>query len=176
MDNIIKYFVKEPEREFHIRELARLAKKSPTTVSKLLLNLEKENLLVSARKLNHLFYKANAENKSFKDFKACSNIGQLRRSGLIDYLDKELNHPEAIVLFGSFRKAEDIPASDVDLLVISSLKKQLNLKRFEDKIGRKIDLFVHSNAEIEKMKTKNKELLNNWLNGVVLSGFWEVFK
>ena len=49
------------------------------------------------------------------------------------------------------------------------------LERFEKKLKHKIQLFLHSRKEIKTMKTKNKELLNNLVNGVVVYGFWEAF-
>ncbi len=176
MDNLLEYFIKEPEREFHIRELAKLTKRSPTTVSKYLIKFKKDKILNSKKKFNHLFFKANIENPIFKDLKLFYNIKKLRESGLVDHLIEEFNHPEAIILFGSFRKAEDFPKSDIDMLVITSLKKEINLIKFEKILGHKIQLFLHSNKEIDNMKVKNKELLNTWANGLVLNGFWEIFK
>src|SRR3989344_4808251 len=82
----------------------------------------------------------------------------------------------AIVLFGSFAKGEDAEKSDIDLLVITSAKKELNLDIFDKKLGRKIQLFLFSEKEIEKMKESNKELLNSLINGIILYGFFEVFK
>lgn len=176
MDNLLEHFIKEPEREFHVRELAKLTKKSPTTVSKYLNLYKKEQLLACKNKLNHLLYKANIENKAFKDAKLFYNIKKLTSSGLIEYLDEEFNKPEAIILFGSFRKAENIAVSDIDILVVTPIKKEVNLSRFEKYLGHKIQLFLHSSKEIEVMKVKNKELLNSFINGFVLHGFWEIFK
>lgn len=180
MDDMLEYFIVEPEREFHVRELAKLSKKSPTTTSKYLNKLKKERLLISRRKFNHLLFKANNENLLFKDVKRSYNIRKLRESGLMEYLIEEFKHPEAIVLFGSFVKGEDIPKSDVDILVITSLLPLLgensNLIKFERKLGHKIQLFVHNNKEIDKMKIKNKGLVNNWINGTVLDGYWELYK
>lgn len=176
MDRLLDFFIKEPEREFHVRELARLTKKSPTTISKYLTKLKKDKILISKRKLNHLLFKANIENKSFKDLKLSFNIRKIRDSGLINYINDQFNHPEAIILFGSFAKAENIPSSDIDILIISPSKKNINLQKYEKILQHSIQLFVHSKVEIDKMKIKNKELLNNWINGIVLEGFWEIFK
>jgi|SRR3989344_4764533 len=176
MDNLLKYFIKEPEREFHVRELAKLDRKSPTTISKHLNKLKNEGLLLSRKKLNHLLFKANTENQHFKDLKIFFNIKSLRESGLIGCLIDEFNQPEAIILFGSFRRGEDTQQSDIDILIISPLKKEINLIKFEKILNRKIQLFIYPNSEIDKMKIKNKELLNNWINGLVLHGFWELFK
>jgi len=176
MNKILDFFIEEPEKEFHVRQIAKLVKKSPTTISKYLKKLKKEDILKSEKKLNHLFFKANSENNKFKIIKLNYNLNSLFNSGVIDYLIKEFNYPKSIVLFGSFAKAENISRSDVDLLIISNLKKNIDLKEFEKKLGYEIQLFVYSKEEIEKMKEKNKELLNNFVNGIVIYGYWELFR
>jgi len=175
MDNILNFFIKEPEKQFHIRQISKLLGKSPTTISKYLKELKEKNILKSEKKLNHLLFKANVENKKFKQLKLNYNLNLLYGSGLIDYLVKELNYPEAIILFGSFAKAENSSVSDIDLLIISPSKKDIKLTNFEKRVGHKIQIFIHSKKDIEKIKEKNKELLNNWINGITLYGFWEVF-
>jgi len=176
VDNLLDFFIKNPEKEFHVRELSKLLKKSPTTISKYLKDLERKKILVSEKKLNHLLFMANTKSNSFKQIKLNHNLNFLHNSGLINYLIKEFNYPEAIVLFGSYAKAENTIQSDIDLLIISSSKKRVNLEKFEKKIESKIQLFIHSKEEIKKMKEKNKELLNSWINGIVIYGYLEMFK
>jgi len=175
MDKLIEFFIKEPEKEFYVRQIASLLKKSPTTISKYLKDYEAKNILKSERKFNHLLFKAN-NSEEFKQVKLAYNLDIIKKSGLINYILEEFNNPEAILLFGSFAKAEDIKSSDIDVLVISPLKKDINMEKFENKLGHKIQIFLHSNKEIENMKEENKELLNSWINGIVLHGFLEVFK
>lgn len=175
MDKILEIFIENPEKEFHVRELARALKLSPTTVSNKLKKYTKDNILFSDRKLNHLFFKANSENPRYKLLKVHYNLLAIENSGLITYLEEQF-HPHAISLFGSFAKAENIPSSDIDLLIISSSKKELNLEKFEKYLKHKIQLFTFSHEDIRKMKEKNKELLNNLANGVILRGYLELFK
>ena len=172
-EKLLSYFFEEPEREFHVRELAKLMKKSHTTISKYLNLLKKEQLLVSSEKLNHLLFKANV-NKKFKDFKLNYNLSLIRDSGLLDYLKDKFNYPEAIVLFGSFAKAENIKKSDIDILVVSPIKKKIELKEFEKNTGHEIQIFIYSGKELFSLK--NKELLNSFINGIVLEGYIEVIK
>lgn len=175
MDKLLNFFIKESEKEFYVRQLSKLLNKSPTTISKNLKEYKKKGILNSEKKFNHLLFKANTQSKEFKQLKLNYNINLLNDSGLIDYLIKEFNHPQAIVLFGSFAKAENTSQSDIDLLIINPSKKQINLNNFEKKLQNPIQLFIYSKDEIEKMKQKNKELLNNFINGIILNGFWEVF-
>ena len=174
MDIILRPFIKEPEREFHVRELSKLLGKSPTTVSKYLKKYESDGILISKSKLNHLLFRANTESSRFKQIKLNYNLTSLNESGLIEYLTEKFNHPESIVLFGSFSKAEDNKNSDIDLLIISPKKKELDLGNYEKKLSHKIQLFIHSREEFESIKDKNKELFNNWINGIVVYGYLEV--
>lgn len=174
MDKILKFFIKNPEKEFHVRQIAKLIKKSPTTTSKYLKEFEKRDVLNSEKKLNHLLFKANVKNPEFKQLKLNYNLNLLHDSGILDFLVKQFNYPEAIVLFGSFSKAENISSSDIDLLIISPSKKEVRLEKFEEELNHKIQIFVKSKKDIKKMK--NKELLNQWINGIVIYGFWEMFK
>ena len=59
MDKLLFFFFDNINREYHVRELAKLTKKSPTTVSKHLKKLKGEGVLESERKLNHLLFRAN---------------------------------------------------------------------------------------------------------------------
>lgn len=170
---ILAYFFEEPEKEFYVRELAKLLKKSPTTISKYLEIMKKEQLLISSKKFNHLLFKAEV-NRKFKDLKLNYNLSLIRDSGLLDYIKETFNYPEAIVLFGSFAKAENIKKSDIDILIVSPAKKKLNLGNFEKKLGHEIQIFVYSGKELSSMK--NKELLNSFINGIVLEGYMEVAK
>src|SRR3989344_1930794 len=173
---ILKIFMKEPEREFHIREFAKEIKFSPTTVTSYLEELKKENLLVKQKSRNVILYKANLENQIFKETKKFYNIKNILDFGLIDYLNIELNYPEAIIIFGSYAKGENTLRSDIDIFILTESKKQISLKKFEEKLKAEIQLFIYNKKEFDNLKIKNKELINNILNGVKLSGFIEVFQ
>ena len=61
MDKILDFFIRNPEKEFHVRQISKLIRRSPTTVSKYLKEFEKKEILKSEKKLNHLLFKANTE-------------------------------------------------------------------------------------------------------------------
>lgn len=169
-EKILGMFFEEPEREFYVRELAKSLKKSPTTISKYLNQLDKEGLLVSSNKFGHLFFKANAS-KKFNEFKIHHNIKKIRDSGIVEYFNEKFD-PSAIVLFGSFAKGKNIKRSDIDFLIISPSKREIDVKKYENKLGHEIQIFVHSKDSLKKMK--NKDLVNNFINGIVLEGHMEV--
>lgn len=175
MNKLLPYFYEQSERQFHIRELARITHKSPASISQHLQKLRQKKLLISQKKLNHLLYKANTEEILFKVKKRAYNIETLYNSGLIHYIQEEYNQPQAIILFGSYAKGENNPQSDIDLIIITPLKKPVNLNPFEKKLHHSLQIFTYSLEELRTLTTQNKELLNNFINGIVLEGYMELF-
>ena len=49
MDKILDFFIRNPEKEFHVRQISKLTRRSPTTVSKYLNELEKNEILKSEK-------------------------------------------------------------------------------------------------------------------------------
>ncbi len=170
----LSLFLDNPQSRFHVREVARLVKESPTTVSTKLRRFKKEGFLLSKKEKNHLLYWAGASSV-FKEMKQFHNLKKIRNSGLLLFLTDFYNYPSAIVLFGSFRKGEDTSASDIDICIVTSKEGEPNLTKFERKLKHNIHLFVLSKEKLGIIKQKNPELLNNIINGLVVEGFLEVF-
>ncbi len=163
--NMLKLFFEEPTREFNVREVARLLKISPATASKELKGLVKKGILKERKERVLNLYKANIENDLYKDIKIFYNIRKIKESGLIDALNKFYLKP-TIVMFGSCAFGMDTETSDFDLLIISEKTKAFDVKKYEKKIKRKIQLFVVKDIK----NLKNKYLINNILNGITIQG------
>lgn len=175
IDDILELFIEDSYRKFNVREVARLVKTSPTTASKYLNKAAKGGMLKMEKSRNLVLFAANLESRKFRDMKIYWNVKKIRNSGLIDFIENELNYPEAIILFGSCAKGENKKDSDIDLFILSESKTP-DLSSFEKKLGMKIQTFVNGRSGVEEMKKKNKELLNNVINGIRFSGFLEVFR
>ena len=173
--DIMKLFFEEPNRWFGVREFGKLINVTPSTSSKYLEELMKKDLLERKRERNLKLYRSKIHD-NHKDLKKLYNLAKIRDSGLIKILIEHFNFPEAIVLFGSYAKAENSKESDIDLFILSESKKELDLSEIEKKLKSKVQLFIYSRKRFEIMKTNNKELLNNILNGLMVYGFLEVFK
>lgn len=171
MNNLAKIFFEKPTEEQHVRNIAKKLKISPTTASKYLKELEKKEILRSENKYRHLIFKANTESKTYKVLKRNHNIQKLYDSNLIKHLEEIYNEPEAIILFGSYSRAEDTEQSDIDLAIITTTKKEINLEKYEKKLGKKIQIFEITREEFKKM---NKNLKNNIINGIILEGYIEL--
>lgn len=174
--NTIKIlFMDYPEKIFHIREIAKRISVNPMTARKYLTELKEEEFVIEVpSKLKVKDYKLNIENDFARLEKMFYNIKKIFSSGLIDFLNKELAYP-GIILFGSMAKGEDNSDSDIDLFVYSETKKELEFGTYEKKLKKNIQLFLMNRKEFERNKEKNKNLINNILNGIKISGFIEVF-
>ena len=164
--NTLKLFFEYPTKEYNVREVARLVKISPPTSSKILTELTKRGLLKMKKNRMMKLYKSNLESDMYRDAKIYYNIRMIKESGLLNYLNSYYLKP-TIILFGSASKGIDTETSDFDILVVSE-KNELppNLKQFEKKVKRKIQILT-----ARKLKAiKNKHLLNNILNGIVIQG------
>jgi len=162
----LKIFFEEPNREFNVREYARLMKISPATASKILKNLSNRKILLGREERIFKLYKSNLDSGLYIDLKIFYNIRKLRESSLIDELNDFYLKP-VIVLFGSASFGMDNENSDWDILVVSEKKKSFtDLKKFERKLKRKIQIFNVNNIT----DLKNDNLINNVLNGAIIQG------
>ena len=164
---VMEIFLKHPEMKFHLRELERMTKLSMPGARKIAIKLEKEGLLESKKeKMVKNFYASR--NEKFTQLKRAYNIYSIFNLGLLDKLRKEYEEPEAIILFGSYSRGEDITQSDVDIAIITKKHKELNLLEFEKRLARNIKIY-----EI-RVETAEKEFLNTLANGIVIHGYLKV--
>ncbi|MEA3430836.1 MAG: nucleotidyltransferase domain-containing protein [Nanoarchaeota archaeon] len=164
--NTLKPFLEEPNKEFNVRELARLLNIAPATASKKLKYFTKNKILKQREERMLLLYKADLDSEFYKDLKIYYNIRKIKKSGLIEILNKFYLKP-SITLFGSTATGLDTKTSDIDLFVETEQKSQIKeLKTFEKKINRTLQILTASDIK----KLKNPHLINNILNGITIQG------
>ena len=135
---ILKEFLDFPTKKFQIREISRNVKISLPSVINHLKALEKGNLIIKEKNELYPSYIANRENELFKFYKKMNTLMAMHQSGFIDYI-YDTCLPDAIILFGSAAIGEDVETSDLDIFVQSSEKK-LDLKKYEKKFHRRIEI------------------------------------
>ncbi|MBW3014891.1 nucleotidyltransferase domain-containing protein [Candidatus Woesearchaeota archaeon] len=158
--NDLKPFFEDCYRRINVREYARLIGITAPTASKLLTYYKDQGLLTKELDRNYIFYSADKESKLFRDLSRV--YWSLELEPLVKQMEKELIDP-LIILFGSLSKAEVKPGSDIDIAVFTSSTKKPLLKHKK----REIQLFIFKDK-----KSVPKQLLNNILNGHILSGAW----
>ena len=163
---ILKELFENPTRKFHILELARITSLHPNTILDSLNSLAKEKLVKQEKKTHIKEVCANLENKEFIIKKRLFNLEQIYNSKIIGFLIK-IYAPEAISIIGSYSQGEDIEKSDIDLVIITKKKEDINLEKFEKILKRKIHLITTDYKEI------SNEFYINLINGILLYGYLE---
>ncbi len=163
--NNLDVFFENSYKKISVREYSRIKKVSPPTASKLLKEYTKKGLLKFKKDRIYYFFYPNINSDLFIDLSKIYWKEKIKKSGLIEYLKKELIDPK-IILFGSLSKGEIKENSDIDLAVFSITKKDLDLKKYEKKLKRKIDLFLFENLS----EIKSEHLKNSILNGFRIEG------
>jgi len=171
---VLLLFFNEPYRDFHLREIAKLAKVSSSTAKRFLDFYNERGFLEKQRKANLVLFKANLENPAFKHMKVSYFL--MKSRPLVDYL-REVYPDSSIVLYGSCARGEDDSQSDIDLLVISRKKEKAELDKFEKQFERKITLLVCKPREWEEKARSDRAFYERILtDGIVLQGSLPVVK
>lgn len=171
--DIMKVFFEDPVGEYHIRGIARLTKLNPMTVRKYFNKLTKDGMLLKKETNVYIAYSANTKSLKFRNLKLHYNLEMLRESKLIQDLEIFYDYP-TIVLFGSYSNSTNTKDSDIDLCIITNIHKEFNVEKYSNILKRQVSLHKFAEKDIQNMKTKNPELLNNICNGIVISGKLEV--
>ena len=170
--NVAGVFFKEPTKDHYLLEISKKADLSHTSTKTHLQTLIKLSLIKESveKKGDRKFpiFRAEIQNKNYKTYKKIFNLLELHNSKLVDFLQDSLM-PKCIVLFGSYRRGEDVEDSDIDLFM-ESKEEKVELSKFTKLLNRNIQL--HFKDDFKKYP---KELKNNIINGVVLQGYLEAF-
>ena len=173
-NKIIEVLFRYPEKEFSLSDLAREAGVAKANIGEILEEF-KEAGLINIEKLSKIWrIKSNQTNWLYIRSKIVYNLNFIYKSGLVEYLVDLFRNPKAIVLFGSFRKGEDISTSDIDIAMEKdefTEHKIIGLRELSDvekNLDRRIQIHEFNRKVIDK------GLFNNIANGIVLLGFLEV--
>ncbi len=166
---VLKVFLESPLEKFGLREISKMTKISPVSVMNYLKEFEKEELIKKETRKNLPVYSGMRDNSKFIFYKKLSILSELNNSGVVEYIWEKVS-PQAIVLYGSFARGESIENSDIDLFILGK-EIPIKLENFEKILNKKIHLLFS-----ETLREVRKELKNNILNGIILSGYIKVFE
>jgi predicted nucleotidyltransferase len=163
---ILNFLFSHSESVFNARDLARALKVSQPAISKALPFLSKSEFIRATKDKNSKRFSIglNRDNPLVIGLKRAENLKLIYESGLAEFL-KESFPGCLVILFGSFSRGEDIGRSDIDIAVIGTKGKNIELSKFNKLLEKEIIVnFYTSFGEI------HKNLKENILNGIVISG------
>jgi len=166
-DRILNLFFNEGTKHWHFKDIVKKAKISEDRANYWLKKLVKEEIIKRVKPRGKMpYFIANFESSEYKNKKKLFALSQLFNSGFLDYLHS-LKNANAIVIFGSYARADWYTESDIDLFVVGHEKK-LDLVRYELKLGREIQTHVFKDKnEVKKIKSG---LIHNVINGFFVKG------
>jgi predicted nucleotidyltransferase len=150
---VLALLLMHPEQSFHVREIARITGKPAGTLYRELSSLAQAGLLIRSPFGNQVHYRANPACPIYEELR-----GILRKTfGVADVLRDALeslaDQIEVAFVYGSVARGEERAASDVDVMIIGTLKfadAVLALSTAEEMLRRAVNPHVYSLREFKK--------------------------
>ena len=170
---VLAWYFAHPREERGLNELVTILYISKTTASTVIQQLVDEGAL-KVKIIGRMWRVTWADNSRFKAEKIAYNLGRIYESGITHSIVELYPNAKAIILFGSYRKGDDVEESDLDIAVEITGNHDLQVIQ----LGVLQQLGYRSNVPVNlHVFSRNKIDLNlfaNIANGIVLAGFLEV--
>ena len=195
---ILEVFLKNPFKEIHLREVARLSKVSLNNVDNSLRLFVKDKMFKRRDVSNMAFFRPDLENEFLlkifeflelgkrKEFynknKKIARLLQKYTQHIIDLSSKKI---QLVILFGSVARSEWTKGSDIDILVVVSEKDKdviSTLNKAKMDVGPLLEIRPISTTTdkfIEGFRKKTEFYDELWKDRIVLYNeflFWQLIK
>ena len=171
---VMTWFFAYPNEDFTLNELHTAVGMAKTTAREAVNALLKDGFL-DLKTIGRLWrIRANQTHEYFSTKKIAYNLSLVYDSRLLEHVNKNYPHALSVVLFGSYRKGDDMPGSDVDIAVEILGSEPIKIvelgiiSQCGYRQNVKVNLHVFSRNEVDL------NVFANIANGIVLQGFLEV--
>lgn len=162
----------QPERWWFMTELARQLGVTPSSLQRELEALVGSGILLRRQDGRRIYYKANTDSPVFPEMKGLI----LKTAGIVPALKAELerfdDRIELALLYGSVARGEEKSGSDVDLMIVGSLK-QIDLlsalRKLESRFRREVNVTLFSSEEFHRKFAAGDHFLKTVLKGKTIS-------
>jgi DNA-binding transcriptional ArsR family regulator len=161
----------QPGRSWYLHELARHLSVAPSSIQRELALLVRAGILTRRKDGNRAYFQADRGCPVFQDL--CQLL--LKTVALVDPLREALRclakNIEVAFVYGSIAASQERSDSDVDLMVIGSIKLSdlaPLLRKVERDLGRTVNPTVYSAVEFSKKIREGSHFLNTVLQGEIL--------
>ncbi len=165
----------EPRRWWFMSELARHLGSGPSSLQRELESLVNSGILERREDGRRVYFRANASSPVFQDLRGLVE----KTAGVVPALASTLesfgDRIELAFVYGSLARGQERASSDVDLLIVGSVK-QIDLvpvlRKLEDRFSREVNATVYSAQEFRKRLVAGDHFLSSVLKGktILLKG------
>ncbi|MFH0731630.1 MAG: nucleotidyltransferase domain-containing protein [Candidatus Omnitrophota bacterium] len=195
---VLEVFLKNPFKEIHLREIARLSKVSLNNVDNSLRLFVKDDMFQRREVSNMVFFKPNLENEALlkifeylelekkkKFYDSNKKIARLLQKYAQDIIKLSNKKIQLVILFGSVARGEWSKDSDIDILaVVSGKEKDITAALNEAKtdVGPLLEIRPISTTTekfTEGFRKKTEFYADLWKDRIVLYNeflFWQLIK
>lgn len=146
---LLTIFLTNPEKEYYIRELARMTGITLPSISQEIKNLEAADFVRGIKRGKSLFYQVNKTHPLYTELKSIiyktTALGDVLRDALAP-----ISGIDAVLIYGSIAKDTERRGSDIDILIIGTPDEDAIyrvISEMEEKTNREINAVTFSAEE-----------------------------
>ncbi len=162
----------QPDHWWFMTELARHLETAPSSLQRELDSLVSAGLLLRRQDGRRAYFKANADSPLFQDLRGIME----KTAGLLPALKAALkdfdDRIELALVYGSIARGEGHSASDVDLMIVGTLKHidlLPVLRKLEARFRREVNVTLFSPQEFRRKLAAEDHFLHSVLMGKTIS-------
>jgi len=164
---LLTLFLTHPAEAFYIRQITRLTGEAYNNVRQELQNLAQLGLILSERRANATYYRANVEHFLFPELKRIilktEAVGDRLREAL---LTLTLGDIRVAFIYGSTARGTEVASSDIDLMVIGEVNLDAldqAIDPLEEELGRTVNYTLFSTVEWQERVSQGQSFVTDVL-------------
>ncbi|MBI2184603.1 MAG: nucleotidyltransferase domain-containing protein [Thaumarchaeota archaeon] len=162
---ILQFLSMEPLKSHYQREIARELGVSVGKTNQVLRVLEQEEIVLKERRGRVDLYRYNLRNPVARYLKILFILSELS-----DVIRRLRNSSDRIILFGSCADGTDSVESDIDLLILTSDKNELEkiIRSARRSIDRRISPIILNHIEFSELRDRDQAFYEQVSRGITL--------
>lgn len=172
--DLLVLFFTNISQNYYLREIQRRFGYSAGSIRRELLKLKQDDLLITQRVGNLLYYSLNTRHSLFKELQSIIAKTVGIEGGIRDSLS-QIKNIKAAFIYGSFAAKRETGMSDIDLMIVGEPDTtRLNgvIAELERRLNREINTTVYSASEYRKKKNLKAGFIQDLLKNpkIILVG------